>query len=291
MNPIFSFVLLVTTALFITSCSSPQPKPTSPLPSAPITDTDTHTTYSATPPPTTTIATPRVMVPTPYVPKPSTSKTTPTKKAISPAKPEQKKASKPSNTKPSKAKPSKIVKKSPPSQTKSAPTQKKLALTAPPTPKTSAAKPPEVSVSLDVLPLKIGPWTLSESQSLSNQCNLVSATNNMPDGQGKTPTYLEITQQHIIFHTKSNIDTSYTGTGVFIGQQNIIPIEQLYTPTSVLFDSNYGVLVNTMKNHDLLEIKIGFWPSWPVTQAYATTLKTGHFETAYNALKKCNGML
>ncbi len=113
----------------------------------------------------------------------------------------------------------------------------------------------------------------------------------MPDGQGNTPAYLEITQQHIVFHTKSNIDTSYTGTGVFIGQQQTIPIERLYTPTSILFDTNYEALVNTIKNHDSLEIKVGFWPSWPVTQTYATTLKTEQFKTAYDALKKCNDML
>ena len=303
----FSFVLLVTALFFISACSSPQQKPTN--------TPQTPSPTSVTPPsPAITKTTQPLLVPTPYIPKPSQPKIAPVKKAVATAKPVQKKASVPS-TPSTKTKPSKTAKKSPSIKTKPITTKKKLASITPTTkkvskpapvkkpkttestpkqkPKPTAAliTPTEISVSLEALPLTIGPWTLSESRSLSNQCSLVSITHNMPDGQGNTPVYLEITQQHIILHTKSNIDTSYTDTGVFIGQQKVAPIEKLRTPTSVLFDSSYKSLVNTMKNHSSLEIKVGFWPSWPITQAYATTLKTGHFKTAYNALKKCNHML
>jgi len=291
MNHNFSFALLVTTLLFITSCSSPQQKPTS----TPQTPPPTTATLSS---PITTKTNQQVLVPTPYIPKLSQPKASPIKKAVSTDKPVQKKAPQPSKTQPSK-KPSKIAKKSPPIKAKPVPTKKKSSPTSPvakktttkPTVRPATITPPEISVSLEALPLTIGPWTLSESQRLSNQCSLASTINKMHDGQGNTPVYLEITQQHIIFHTKSNIDTSYTGTGAFIGQQKTFPIEQLHTPTSILFDTNYEAFVNTMKNHDSLEIKVGFWPSWPVTQTYATTFKTEHFKAAYSALKKCDDML
>ena len=296
MNHYFSFVLLVTAPFFISACSSPQQKPT-----------NTSQTPSPTPAtlsiPTTAKTTQRLLVPTPYVPKASRPQMAPVKKTVSTAKPVEKKALLPSAL-PTKAKPSKTAKKSPPIKTKPIITKKKLASITTTAQKTEATKatpkqkptaalitPTEVGVSLEALPITIGPWTLSESQSLSNQCSLVSVTSNMPDGQGNTPVYLEITQQHIILHTKSNIDTSYTETGVFIGQQKVAPIEKLRTPTSALFDSSYKSLVNTMESHPSLEIKVGFWPSWPVTQAYTATLKTGRFKTAYDALKKCNHML
>ncbi|MBV1920417.1 MAG: hypothetical protein KUG73_07020 [Pseudomonadales bacterium] len=304
-----SFVLLITTLCFIASCASPQKKSTNaPQPTA---NTELSPPIDAsTLSPTATKANQRVLVPTPYVPKPQSPQITQVKKAISNAKPLPKKAIQPAKTKPSK-----IVKKSAPSQTKPAPTKKKLGpITPPPTKKTikptikkpvqpsvtSALTPipitapitqPEISISIEALPLKIGSWTLGEKQSLSKQCNLTSVINNMPDGQGTTPAYLEITQQQIIFHTKSNIDTSYTGAGMFIEEQGAIPIEQLHTPTSVLFDKDYNAIVNAIKTHSSVEIKVGFWPSWPVTHVYATTLKTERFKTAYSALKKCDSML
>ncbi len=304
-----SFILLVTTLCFIASCASPQKKPTNtPQPTentAPSTSIDASTLSPAA-----TEANQRVLVPTPYVPKPQPPKTTQVKKATPKAKPLQKKVTQPAITKPSK-----IVKKSAPSQTIPAPTKKKLSsITPPPAKKTikpTIKKPTqpsvtseltalpttapitqsEISVSIEALPLKIGSWILSEKQSLNKQCNLTSVINKMPDGQGTTPVYLEITQQQIIFHTKSNIDTSYTGAGMFIEEQQTIPIEQLHTPTSVLFDKDYNAIVNAMENHSSVEIKVGFWPSWPVTHVYATTLKTERFKTAYNALKKCDSML
>ncbi len=292
MYHIFSFTLLVATLLFITSCSSPQQKPTS-APQPPSATADTANSTSLIP----AKIKQRVLVPTPYVPKPSQPQIAPAKKSVSTDK---------SKAPPqlSKTKPSIITKKSPPIKIRPTTTKNKLTSTTPTTKKTTikptikpAKKiatlitPPEIGVSLEALPLIIGPWTLSESQSLSNQCSLASTINNMHDGQGNTPVYLEITQQHIILHTKSNIDISYTGTGVFVGQQQIAPIEQLHTPTSILFDTNYKALVNAMKKHDSFVIKVGFWPSWPVTQTYATTLKTGHFKAAYDGLKKCNAML
>ena len=93
MNHNFSFVLPVVTLFCITSCSSPQQKPTKahqPLPS--ITDTQTNTPPSLA---TTTKVAPRVLVPTQYVPTPpptKTRKTSETKKEIHAYKPAKKKA-------------------------------------------------------------------------------------------------------------------------------------------------------------------------------------------------------
>lgn len=298
MNHNVSFVLLAATLLFITSCSSPQQKPTNvPQPPSSITDT-TRPTSSAQPPSsaiTDKAASQRVMVPTPYIPKSPPSKTKPAKKVLPITKTVPQKALKKAVKKvpkeahqPSMAKPSNLVKRKPASQTKPTP---KTTTTQTKTPSAVPTSPPEVNFSLEALPLTMGLWTLNESKYLKSQCSLASITNNMPDGQGNTPVYLEITRQNITFHTKSNIDTSYTGTGLFFGQQKAIPLEKLHTPTSARFETNYEAIVSAMKNHSSLEIKVGFWPSWPVTQAYAITLKTEGFKTAYNALKKCDSML
>ncbi|PCJ44930.1 MAG: hypothetical protein COA99_06225 [Moraxellaceae bacterium] len=139
--------------------------------------------------------------------------------------------------------------------------------------------------------MQVGSWTLDLSQTENSQCLLTGTKNTMHDGQGDTPIYLEVSLKHITLHTKSNIDTSYADTGVFIGNQPIATIETLYTPTSVRFSSQYATLITSMKKHPTLEIELGFWPSWPVTHPYHASIVNESFESAYLALEKCNALL
>ncbi|OUS29945.1 hypothetical protein A9Q99_07750 [Gammaproteobacteria bacterium 45_16_T64] len=149
----------------------------------------------------------------------------------------------------------------------------------------------QMEVTLDSLPMNIGAWTLDRSSQSAQQCSLVSQKNAMPDGQGVTPIYLEITRNDAILFTKSNIDLSYPDSGLFIDQKKQASLGDLYTPTSVTFSAQYPSLINTLKNNANIEFRLGFWPSWPITQTYSTTLMTTNLPQALTALATCNNIL
>lgn len=145
-----------------------------------------------------------------------------------------------------------------------------------------------VKVSLDDLPIQLGQWRLSESALVTNTCHLTSFHKVMDDGQGGTDVHLQITAQDIFIKTKSNIDTSYKDAGVFIDGQLVAPVTNLTSETTVSLQKQYKSLIQQLSNTNDIEIKMGFWPSWPVTQAYPVQFSMENFAYAYQHLIKCN---
>lgn len=149
--------------------------------------------------------------------------------------------------------------------------------------------PETIKVSLDSLPLSIhGQWTLDRNES---RCVLHSAVQKMEDGQGGTNVQLQLSPTEFTFITQSDIDLSYTGTGVRIDGGTPFALENVERRTNLAFSRQRSALLGAMKTGQQLELSLGFWPTWPVTQTYSTRFPLQHFASAYSAWETCNKLL
>ena len=143
-------------------------------------------------------------------------------------------------------------------------------------------------VDLAKLPLSIGEnWTLSRDGNTDEQCALSYRKITMADGQGETPVFVIITQDEVLFKTKSNIDVTYKQTGLTIDDKPQLPIEKLHNDFSVSYKEQYQLVINQMKTGNQAILTLGFWPSWPVTHTYSKSLALGEFSAAQQALMNC----
>lgn len=151
---------------------------------------------------------------------------------------------------------------------------------------------PEVTVKLELLPMTIASnWILDQEAALpAKNCVLRSNTILMEDGQGSTRVYLELTPKQFNIRTKSNIDLGYEGDGLQI-DTTPFELESLLNETSLAFTRQYNDLLRALKQGETLKITLGFWPSWPVSQTYSSTVPITGFDVAYSAWNKCNKML
>lgn len=177
---------------------------------------------------------------------------------------------------------------------KNKPTKIKTNIVVAPLPKKKAivetvvVKAPEYKVELEKLPLSIGEyWTLSRDRSVSDQCVLSYSAASMSDGQGDTPVQFIVTHDEVLFKTKSNIDTTYAGTGLTVDDQLQTPIEKLYNDFSIVYKMHYLAVIESLKVGKTALLTLGFWPSWPVTHPYSVSLELGEFAAAQQALMTC----
>lgn len=164
-------------------------------------------------------------------------------------------------------------------------TQKDIVKNA--TAKKLIAKKPQ-PLSLQDLPLNLaGRWVLDLA---GEQCLLSSRGLRMADGQGGTPITLVISESNIAVLTDSNIDLSYAGSGVKIDSKHLA-FEKVDNDTNVVFIEQRQQLLNNMVRGSRLELVLGFWPTWPKTQAYRTAVPLTRFSSAFQAWRSCNELI
>lgn len=148
---------------------------------------------------------------------------------------------------------------------------------------------PEVPVTLETLPLKIADeWTLSAS---GDFCTLSTLPVRFDDGQGMSRLQLVFTSQNWLVKTQSDIDMSYSGTGLTVDEGRHFPLEQLVRDTDLMFTKDYAAMTQAFMEARSLSITLGFWPSWPVTETKTITLSLQHFARAHRAWKLCQSLI
>ncbi len=150
-------------------------------------------------------------------------------------------------------------------------------------------------VELEKLPLKINPnWTLdsgSDPVSKKNRCFLRSTTQRIDDGQGGSNISLIVTADTLRVTTRSSIDLSYKGTGLQVDSNAVFPLQGLFRETDVLFDKRVSDIKQQMLVGSSVTVTLGFWPTWPVTQAYGAHFPISGYATASAALATCDRLM
>jgi hypothetical protein len=147
----------------------------------------------------------------------------------------------------------------------------------------------EVVVTLETLPINIGEeWTLSAS---GDVCTLSTLPVKFDDGQGMSRLQLVFTSQNWLVKTQSDIDMSYSGTGLTVDEGRHFPLEQLVRDTDLMFTKDYAAMTQAFMEARRLDISLGFWPSWPVSETKTITLSLQHFARAHRAWKSCQSLI
>lgn len=146
-----------------------------------------------------------------------------------------------------------------------------------------------IEVNLEKLPLRVeNQWVIDRSE---KGCTLQSVPVIMQDGQGETPVSVHVSKQAVDVVTKSNIDLSYTDTGIRIDNGKPFALETLRGKTNVRLVRQKESLVENMKSGKVMSLAIGFWPTWPVTHARKINVPLEHFGMAFEAWKRCDQLL
>lgn len=282
--------------LLLAGCSTTPPKadttPTKPVESAPktvIPATPTPVPTSATtapgsvskPPATSTPAPVTVAKPKPE-PKPAASKQiAPTPVAVI-----NKPQSKPAISKPKPTVTAPVVEKP---ESKTIAPESSVALITPTPAPTQAPVVETIAVALDKLPITIhGQWVLDRNET---QCMLQNTPLKMDDGQGGTRVTFLLAPGSLMINTDSDIDLSYKGTGIKIDQQQPFALEDIDHRTNLSFSKQRQAILASMKTGRSMELTLGFWPTWPVTQTYSVNISLEHFATAMKAWENCNQLM
>jgi len=158
----------------------------------------------------------------------------------------------------------------------------------PPVPEAAAAPP----LQLKDLPLSLaGDWTLSAGGAHSSDCYLMSKHVKIRDGHGGGKLRLLVDDGKMLLISTSNIDMSYSDAGFSFGGGDVLPLESLYSETAVLVASTYAALLANMQSNSIMTVRLGFWPSWPVTKSYQARIEMEGFTPALSQLQACNALL
>jgi len=150
-------------------------------------------------------------------------------------------------------------------------------------------------LDLESLPLSFGnQWVLDRRPNpvtSETQCILTSEAVNIPDGYDKTRIQVLLTLDSIYVNSESNIDLSYPQTGIRIGTDPLRPFDKLTGETTAIVsgDDVSALYIRMASNPDLV-VRLGFWPTWPVTETREASYSLEDFRTALMALRACNRM-
>jgi hypothetical protein len=150
-------------------------------------------------------------------------------------------------------------------------------------------------VEIEKLPLSLNPnWTLDSGHdpvSGRERCFLRSATLRIQDGQGGSDIALIVTGDTLRVDTRSNVDMSYENTGLQVDSETAFPLQRLFGETDVLFDQRVDEIKRQFMSGSSVTVTMGFWPTWPVTEAYSARFAIGGYSEASAALKTCDSLL
>ena len=135
-----------------------------------------------------------------------------------------------------------------------------------------------------------GNWFLNKSPDLSsskNECFITSKIIKLFDGYTDTKFFLRIFSTEIQIKTDSNIDLSYPEVGIHVDTQVAHQIMHLTTTNTATVNEHYRELINQLLNGQQVTIKLGFWPTWPITKTRSIQYDLEGFNSAYQMLQTC----
>jgi hypothetical protein len=120
-----------------------------------------------------------------------------------------------------------------------------------------------------------------------NVCLLQAQPGIIHDGHDDVKIVLAITPQKVLLLTASDIDLSYPGVGIQVGQRPLIVIDGLYKNQTAVIEKGRNEVVEQFKQGKEVTVYLGFWPTWPVTKTQVATFSLKGFRSAYAAFEQC----
>ncbi|MCF7992487.1 MAG: hypothetical protein K9M02_18760 [Thiohalocapsa sp.] len=122
-------------------------------------------------------------------------------------------------------------------------------------------------------------------------CVLISQPLSMPDGYGSARVQLIFGPRALRVVTDSNIDNSYPDQGLSIddGPPFAPDVPFPLDAQSALFEQSVDDIVEQFRRGYRAQLRLGYWPTWPVTETQRLDISLTGFSKAHDALLVCRG--
>lgn len=168
------------------------------------------------------------------------------------------------------------------------------AATPEPATKSGPSAGERLSLTLESLPISFGAiWQLDRAPNPvtgKTQCLLSSKAQNIFDGYEKTNVQIYIAADGVYVRTDSNVDLSYPETGLRVDQGRLRPFDRVIKKNHVALTSDLGSVFANLGSAREVTVRLGFWPTWPVTSTREINFRLEHFADAIQALRACDKM-
>lgn len=137
-----------------------------------------------------------------------------------------------------------------------------------------------------MLPYRFGNWTLEKNwdNQHPDTCRLISEKIVFNDGYDTSDLRVDVQVSALTIYTGSNIDLSYENSGLQLGSSALIPFSGLKGTNNVVINGDFSA---RLLDVDSMTVKLGFWPTWPVTQTQQIQIPLSDFPAAVSALLDC----
>lgn len=139
--------------------------------------------------------------------------------------------------------------------------------------------------SLGVAGLAQAAWTAAirpDPITRQPRCLLSSNPQSTSDGYDTTPVTLVFNGSHLLVVTQSELDLSFNDLQLIVDKNPPLRSTQINRQMILVFDQDAELLRQLRTGHQIT-VYLRFWPTWPVTEAFALSFSLIGFSKAYDA--------
>jgi hypothetical protein len=128
-------------------------------------------------------------------------------------------------------------------------------------------------------------WAVTRN--VGTGCVLESSPESLADGYQTTTARIRIDGKMVYVSSPSTLDTGFNDIRIVVDEREIVSMDRLADPRTVVFESQYGALVEQFRRGLRARVQLRFWPTWPETGAHSATFSLIGFTRAYAELEEC----
>lgn len=133
---------------------------------------------------------------------------------------------------------------------------------------------------------QVDAWNVGTAQ---QDCVMESASQTMSDGYGDARVQLRLDASGLRVVTDSEIDTGLAGNGIAVDGGPLTPFSRLEGLMTVVIDQDTERLVEEFRRGRRVEVRLHFWPGWPITGIKTVEFSLMGFTRASTLRTRCLG--
>jgi hypothetical protein len=118
-------------------------------------------------------------------------------------------------------------------------------------------------------------------------CVARSAAVALSDGYQTTQARIVVDRGKVTVESPSDLDPGFHDSGLKLRDRDLIHVERVEGKKRAVFESGYGEIVSAFKAGREVEVRLRFWPEFPVTGVHGARFSLMGFSKAYDEAMAC----
>ena len=118
-------------------------------------------------------------------------------------------------------------------------------------------------------------------------CALRSAAAAVNDGYQTVQAHILVDDRKVVVESPSDLDTGFSDMGLQLRDLDLIRLDRVDGKKRAVFDSSYAAIVKGFKEGREVEVRLRFWPEFPVTGVHSARFNLMGFTKAYDEAMAC----